>query len=408
MAFQSKDTSETASKETTDTAAPSDGSDVIVVFGYTIEEARQELEECLARNCPPDEDIAATINLANAEFLGGEYRDARRTLSYGKNRNEKHVSDWPQEMANLYSAQATVDLHLGYGLEYERATRKASNALRDYQPDELRKELQARLSLADARVINAGYWRSAESIYNTVQKRAEAAGYDDIAAFAVLRKAALDLARAEPRNHRTILRRVQRDMTEFQTDPDLTPQLRQSANALFLRASLALGEKDEASQKIRPALSSEGKPLLIRREPINLQQSAQQEAAELNNGINANNAAVTFLSTASFEDTWADIRYLVNPDGTVSDIIVLRSEGGDPFNWQERVKESIATQVYAPLPAFKNGTQRAGIVIERFTFTSRYPALPSTTGSLIRRRTGMPIVERLELVYEEFAFDADT
>jgi hypothetical protein len=44
----------------------------IVVIGNRIQMYRDRLAACLARNCPPDEDIDATTALAEALFLTGQ------------------------------------------------------------------------------------------------------------------------------------------------------------------------------------------------------------------------------------------------------------------------------------------------------------------------------------------------
>ena len=53
----------------------------IVVTGRTIQDKKAGLAACLARNCPPDQDIDATLALAETQLVAGKYHDARRDAS---------------------------------------------------------------------------------------------------------------------------------------------------------------------------------------------------------------------------------------------------------------------------------------------------------------------------------------
>ena len=57
-------------------AAPVAGD--IVVTARSLQDTADALAACIARNCPPDEDIAATLAHAENQFVGGDYRSARR------------------------------------------------------------------------------------------------------------------------------------------------------------------------------------------------------------------------------------------------------------------------------------------------------------------------------------------
>ena len=49
----------------------------IVVTGQRIQDYRDRLAACLARHCPTDEDADATLALAEALLIEGEYRESR-------------------------------------------------------------------------------------------------------------------------------------------------------------------------------------------------------------------------------------------------------------------------------------------------------------------------------------------
>jgi hypothetical protein len=54
----------------------------IVVTGASLAETGRRLAGCLARHCPPDEDIAATLAHAENLFVAGDYRQAHATTPY--------------------------------------------------------------------------------------------------------------------------------------------------------------------------------------------------------------------------------------------------------------------------------------------------------------------------------------
>src|SRR5262245_36358550 len=82
-------------------AAPN-GTDPIVVIGQRIDDASADLQSCLARACKPDEDIAATLRLAETQLLAGKYRDARKTLLSSLGRNEEFAMAYPVPVSELY------------------------------------------------------------------------------------------------------------------------------------------------------------------------------------------------------------------------------------------------------------------------------------------------------------------
>ena len=71
-------------------ASPPAGSqDEIVVTGRRAEEA---LAECLARKCPPAEEIEASLQASVEQFADGRYAHARRTLQTAIRRNRDSAS----------------------------------------------------------------------------------------------------------------------------------------------------------------------------------------------------------------------------------------------------------------------------------------------------------------------------
>src|SRR5689334_5748720 len=67
----------------------------IVVTGRSLADTAKALKDCLARHCPPDEDVAATIAHAENQFVSGDYKSARQTLLAGSGRNKRHAKQYP-------------------------------------------------------------------------------------------------------------------------------------------------------------------------------------------------------------------------------------------------------------------------------------------------------------------------
>jgi hypothetical protein len=81
-----------ASTPTAAQLAPADDpAKPIIVTGKRISDTKAALDACLARHCPANEDIDATLAHAEALFVLGRYRDARTTLLGSLRRNKPGV-----------------------------------------------------------------------------------------------------------------------------------------------------------------------------------------------------------------------------------------------------------------------------------------------------------------------------
>src|SRR5688572_6977058 len=78
----------------------------VTVTGIRLPEHRQRLRDCLARHCPVNEDVDATLAYAEALMLSGEYRDARSTISASLRRNRDEAARYPEPVADLYRSHA--------------------------------------------------------------------------------------------------------------------------------------------------------------------------------------------------------------------------------------------------------------------------------------------------------------
>jgi hypothetical protein len=69
----------------------------VTVTGNRIQNFRDRLAACLARHCPVNEDVDATLALAEVLFLDGEYVDARRAVQASLRRNHNAAAAFPEE-----------------------------------------------------------------------------------------------------------------------------------------------------------------------------------------------------------------------------------------------------------------------------------------------------------------------
>src|SRR4051794_11240806 len=80
-------------------AAPTEDP-AIVVTAQRIADYRTQLAECLSRHCPTNEDIDATLALAEALFLTGEYHDARVAVRASLHRNHGAAGAFPEPVSD--------------------------------------------------------------------------------------------------------------------------------------------------------------------------------------------------------------------------------------------------------------------------------------------------------------------
>ena len=94
----------------------------IIVTGRNISDKKAALADCLARKCPPNEDIDATLALAETLLIAGKYRDARFALLGALGRNKRFAMAYPIPVSDLYRANGRVAAHLGIDDDYYRST----------------------------------------------------------------------------------------------------------------------------------------------------------------------------------------------------------------------------------------------------------------------------------------------
>src|SRR4051794_11810778 len=73
----------------------------IVVTAESIADYRARLAACLSRHCPTNEDADATLALAEALFLEGEYNEGRLAVRASIRRNGHAAAAFPDAVSDL-------------------------------------------------------------------------------------------------------------------------------------------------------------------------------------------------------------------------------------------------------------------------------------------------------------------
>lgn len=370
-------------------AQPALASD-IVVTGKPLKDTAADLAECIKRNCPPNEDMAATIAHAENQFVSGDYEGARRTLGASLGRNRKHGKHYPVELSNVLRANGRVAEHLGEARAYQLSTLDMRDTLKAGFGENDFRVLVAQIEVGDSRA-KLGYPDEAERIYRDVERRALEVRQFRVASFARLRLALLSQARFEdePSSHNA----AQLDSRLAGLIDSPLPESADfvlAAKVLRARKDRRAGSSASTDDLVKTFARSGGttRPVLLFAEPI-----AQIDPLEgLADGMNDQRPAWTRWST-NRNGQWVDVGFWIGQDGKVSDVEVLRQKGS--VDWARPVMKSIARRVYAPLR--QDGDSTPGFyMVERYTLTARV-AEGEETGTHLRVRESRPRIEMLEL-----------
>lgn len=364
----------------------------IVVVGQTLDQSLKNLNDCLKRNCPPDQDINASLAHAENLFVEGEYKDARKTIDASLKRNKKHATEYPLPVSDLYRSKGRVLEHLGLLGKSDFAVLKVRDTLKKHLPDELDRVLYAELAIADIFLKDGNSAKALKKI-RSVHDKASENGLDNITNFAKLRELNIELSLSERKTRSSALK-VKEDILKYINSLEGGDnRFTFPAGILLARADRNLGIEDTTNDLIKAYVTTYGRkrPLLVSSDPINLEPSEEPIT------VGFLNSAKTSLTTEKFDDRWADIGFYVNENGRVEDIEILRIKGAP--NWIEAVAQSIASRVYAPKFDLEQNMPSGQYVVERYSYTSEFEKAP---GSNLVVRSGNPIVRRLDLtVYDE-------
>lgn len=358
-------------------AAPGD---TIVVTGVSMKWLRDQVDGCKAGGCTPRADIVASIRYAEGLFRAGTYREARRVLEQSVGRTKKAAAQEPVALSELYLALANVAMHDGDQAIVQRATYQRAITLRDNLPADAPATMLGDMGLGDW-YARTGDRTRAIALYGRVVERARSAGRPDIAGAATLRLANVAHARKRDRETERLL-----DGMIADTRSDMAG-FRLAARALQARFARERGETG-ATDALLAALASEPqrpRPVLLFAPPL----------PEPTDPVPHDRLTVlTDTVTRSSDFTgikWADVGFLIRPDGTVETPERLRGSRGEV--WVAPVLAAMSKRRYAPFGG-AGDTTAGQYRVERVTETADY-ATPS--GSLIRRRSRNPHYETLDI-----------
>ena len=363
--------------------------DTIVVTAKSLKQTGADLAACLARNCPPDEDVKATLAHAENQFVAGGYKNARTTLLQSVSRNRKFGGQYPVPVSDLLRGNARVAAHLGEASDFQTSTIASRDTLRKGVGPTDPRTLVGDIEVADMRA-KLGYPVEAERMYKSVGERAAALKLPWIVSATVIRQALLKLESDLPfeqKEGRDQLARFAQGTDPAQRGARLV------AKVLLARTDRKTGGETETKALLAEyaALGGTKMPTLISADAIKQPETPRGDASE-------GRTATTMLATKNFEGQWFDIGFWVTPDGRASEIEVIRKSGADN-SLVKPVIDSIKTRIYAPL---KREPGDPGVYsVERYTLTSFW--VDDNTGTRVRMRSPVPRIERMDLTPDQIA-----
>lgn len=363
----------------------------IVVIGQSLKDTERAWQDCIARGCPPDQEIRAALAHAENQFMTGDYRDAKTTINKTVGRNRKHGGQYPIEVSDLFRASSRISEHLGEADQFRLAVLDMRDTLREGLTEGDPRAMVAQIEVGDSRA-KLGYPREAIRIYRDVAEKAFKAGQARVGTYADLRRFLLEYAVADESNYKADMDKALDGLQKMADGPPA------GAEDFGLVAAVTLARLDrkagntESTAAIVKRFADRGganRPILLSAEPIKLPDTA---------GLDQKSGNVLAISQGNIEDRWIDVGFWVNANGLVSDAEVLRSSGNS--RWSKLVIDSIASRIYAPLKSKGDAAAPGFYMIERYTFTARY--MDEVTGTRIRQRSPAPRIERIDITPENY------
>jgi hypothetical protein len=360
-------------------AEPQDNS-AIVVTGTPLADSAKRLKDCLARHCPPNEDIDASLAYAENQFIAGDYQAGRETLAASHNRNRRFASTYPTEVADLSRAYGRLTNLSGYPEQGRLLQIDSLAALKAGLTSDDARVLAQRLETGDE-YVKQGRVDAGEEVYRQVEKQARKAGQYNILSAAMLRPAMVYLALSKINagyegDARARIRRVEETRE---------PELKEArAAAKILSARLAGQGNDMAAfEKAVSGLDNErtDRAVLLYSPAMDTEVPAGYRTGNYN-------AA----------PQWMDVRYRVDLDGRVQDVEVLRTSENAEGYWKNIALSSIARRRYMPLDLA--GKANGLVRVERFSFVRD---ATDRTGSRMAERTNAGRISSMDITIEPSA-----
>jgi hypothetical protein len=352
------------------------GQESVVVSGERIRDLRAALRACLQRACPPNEDVDASLALAEGELLNGDYEDAESTIAGSLRRNGRHVQRHPEAVADLYRSQARVQSHRGRDREALLSTRSILRALRAGMPQEDHRHFTARLEIAEL-LTRGGDLRGARAALIDLIEQAQRAGRNDVVRMAEMRRLRLDYA-LDPSG------RAWHRLRELAASDDPARRFETAAARLFLaRVYRQRGDIEQSDAMLAAIPRGEGDSRrLLHHPPYDL---AERPYPSRDSEVEV--GSTTRRLPDNYADRWIDVGYWIEPNGRVSGLEVVRQ--GASAGWAQPLLASIRGRIYE---ASADG--QPSYRLERYTYTAPYEVV---TGSRLLQRSRRARVEFMDL-----------
>lgn len=363
-----------AQEKAQDNAAP------IVVTGTPLSATQKRLADCIARNCPPNEDISASLAHAENQLLAGDYNGSRGTLAASHGRNGRYAKQFPVEVSDLDRAYGRLTDMTGFPDRSRIIQIGSLDTLKEGFESGDARILVQRIMVADE-FVKVGRLPAARDLYRKVEKEARAKGEIVVAGMVMQREASLYTALASVDPGYAGLASAKIARLERAREPELASL---KVSAAILRARLS-GTKDrgkaidEAIDKIADK-SPASSPVLVYAEPP----------------FETPPATGVARREPSDQPEWIDVSFRIDAKGRVSDVQQLRNSPRISTSWTKDVLASVSTRRYLPL-ALKPGTDGIDRV-ERFTYA--FDIADSTTGTHLANRGSAGRLTSLDITAE--------
>ena len=319
-----------AAQETPTEVAP------VTVTAPRPDRALAALQACMARGCPPREEMVLTLKSAEESFLAGDYRQARSTLQSAIDRNAKHADAHPVLLAGLHKANTTVHQHLGFGDVAARSSRRVPHLLARQYGERSSEVMWARLDEADA-VAKAGQLETARTLYRRLRSDLRDVRMPALERVLEVRWAWLYAAEGRIDFARAELKRL-----AASRDPADAAQAF-AAKTLLLRLAVR-GDDDAAVERLvseLQGLAAAGPtPVLLWSPPLEIDGQAD---------LTQSTKGTAFVAPSPGDPTgWIDVGYWIGADGRVREPEILRAAPAKQ-DWHRPALEAVARRVYAPM-----------------------------------------------------------
>ena len=360
--------------------AVTDDGDSIVVLAKRYENTEKALAACLARHCPPKEEIDASLAHAENQFLAGDYAASRATLLKARSRNAKYAKELPVDVADLMRANGRLASLTGKPTEARINSIDSLDVLKEGLSENDPRVLIQRLEVGGY-FARDGRFYAAREVYDRVAKQAHDAGLKQVEGFALLRTAVLYVAMADTDPKFTTSARDAIDKLEKASGPGM---------AAFSDAATTLRTRLDSGKRGRAQLVAENakitgddrahRAILVYSPPIILNEYD-------------NSASTTVAVHGSDTPEWFDVAFGIAPDGTVTGIKEVNQTAGFKDRWIDLVTDSLKKRLYRPLAQGVGELRR----VERFSMVYD---LAATTASRIRTPSGQPRLEVTDLTLD--------